>query len=520
MKKVYVLFFLVSLGIGIGLLFYIPLPGYMDADYYYAGARTLATGGGLNDFYIWNYLNPPTGIPFPSHQYWMPMASIIASITMMITHNSSLITARIPFVFLAALVPPFMVYISFLYTKKQTIALLSGILAVLSGYFLRYLTQTDTFAILMLCGLVLILLLKGVAENPSWKKFISLGFICGVLYLSRAEGILWLVFVIVYIVIILRYQKHTKRIAIKLLSLIFGFTLITGGWFLHNYLTFGSFSPISGLNSLWLTSYNDVFIYKSDIITFNRWLSYGWLNIFVDRLKAGGINLLTFLGIHSMFILIPGLIAGFWKEINQPVSRFFGIVYIFLFGLMSVIFPYAGSRGGFLHSEAVIQPYIWLVAAIGLVNLIERIPPKYQLTPKRLILGIGFLCFIISTFAVITISTNGIAGINQDARKSGEWLMANSRSKYVRVMTNNPPGYFVANHIPTIMIPVNGLDAVETAADQYGVTNLVIREEYLSELNLPNQFWDGSDRFELVHQFTSSIGEQIYILNFRRTESQ
>jgi hypothetical protein len=42
-------------------------PGYMDADYYYAGGRTLATGHGFTEMVLWNYLDNPAGLPHPSN---------------------------------------------------------------------------------------------------------------------------------------------------------------------------------------------------------------------------------------------------------------------------------------------------------------------------------------------------------------------------------------------------------------------------------------------------------------------
>ena len=56
-----------------------PAPGYMDADYYYAGGRQLATGHGFSESYLWNYLDDPTGLPHPSNAYWMPLASLLAA---------------------------------------------------------------------------------------------------------------------------------------------------------------------------------------------------------------------------------------------------------------------------------------------------------------------------------------------------------------------------------------------------------------------------------------------------------
>ncbi len=55
-------------------------PGYMDAYYYTVGAQQLAAGRGFTEPFIWNYLDDPSGLPRPSHQYWMPLPSILAAL--------------------------------------------------------------------------------------------------------------------------------------------------------------------------------------------------------------------------------------------------------------------------------------------------------------------------------------------------------------------------------------------------------------------------------------------------------
>ena len=56
-------------------------PNYMDAAYYLVGGQRLAQGLGFTDPYVWNYLDQPTGLPHPSHLYWMPLPSILVAIS-------------------------------------------------------------------------------------------------------------------------------------------------------------------------------------------------------------------------------------------------------------------------------------------------------------------------------------------------------------------------------------------------------------------------------------------------------
>ena len=62
-KRAYLLFYLAGLAV-IALAGWLQrAPGYMDADYYYAGGLALLKGGGLSQPFLWNYLDMPAGLP-------------------------------------------------------------------------------------------------------------------------------------------------------------------------------------------------------------------------------------------------------------------------------------------------------------------------------------------------------------------------------------------------------------------------------------------------------------------------
>ena len=79
-------------------------PNYMDAAYYLVGGQRLVQGFGFNDSYVWHYLDQPTGLPHPSHLYWMPLPSIMVAISQTI-FGVNYRAAQIPFVMLSALLP-------------------------------------------------------------------------------------------------------------------------------------------------------------------------------------------------------------------------------------------------------------------------------------------------------------------------------------------------------------------------------------------------------------------------------
>ena len=81
-------------------------PGYMDAEYYYAGGIRLAEGNGFTEELLWNYLDDPLGLPHPSHAYWMPLASLVAALGMKIAGSTHFWAARLGLMIIAGLVAP------------------------------------------------------------------------------------------------------------------------------------------------------------------------------------------------------------------------------------------------------------------------------------------------------------------------------------------------------------------------------------------------------------------------------
>ena len=75
-RKSTLLLFLAGLLVSVAAASFERVPGYMDADYYYAGALRLVAGQGAVEPYLWNYLNAPASLPAASFAYlgWVLVA--------------------------------------------------------------------------------------------------------------------------------------------------------------------------------------------------------------------------------------------------------------------------------------------------------------------------------------------------------------------------------------------------------------------------------------------------------------
>src|SRR5262245_60455010 len=105
----------------------------MDATYSYVNALNLATGRGFVEDFVWNYLSNPGLPPQPSHLYWMPLTSILASMGLVIG-GMSYRAAQIPFVLLSAALAPLSYSIARIVSTRRGVAWLAGLLAIFSGF--------------------------------------------------------------------------------------------------------------------------------------------------------------------------------------------------------------------------------------------------------------------------------------------------------------------------------------------------------------------------------------------------
>ena len=71
--RTYVLLFISGLILPIIIAQFQPFPGYLDADYYFAGGMQLVKGHGFNEPYLCNYLDGTTSLPHPSPPDEMPL---------------------------------------------------------------------------------------------------------------------------------------------------------------------------------------------------------------------------------------------------------------------------------------------------------------------------------------------------------------------------------------------------------------------------------------------------------------
>jgi len=482
----YIMFFIVGASAVIITSLFQQSPGYMDADYYYATGLRIANNEGLTEPFLWNYLGDFSSVSHPSHAYWLPLTSFISSLGMVLFRSQNFSTAQVGFILFAALVPPLTAKVAYRQTNEVGIAYLAGFLACFPVFYMPFLPITDSFGIMMVFGGLFFLI---ISHDLNVARSLLLGVIVGLMHLTRTEGFLWL-----GIAFITLYLKGQKKMWVYIACLA-GYLLIFGPWMIRNVVVFENPLGISGIQTMWITDYDQLFIYPADNLTFSRWWGQGIKSIMEDRLWGLKLNTITAIIVQGQIVLSPLLYLGIkrsWqsKEVKVGLAAW-GILFI----LMTFLFPLQGARGGFFHAGAALQPLIWSVAAAGLTSLVEwGVEHRnwiYQQAWSMLGMGLVVISFLTTSYVVKNrvigedVSTPVWNQPMNEYKMIGSTLTKLGVKKNDLVMINNPPGYYLATRSPAIVIPEGGKKALFEAAERYGAKYLILDRntpESLSEV--------------------------------------
>lgn len=486
-----VILFFISLVVVVGVATLQPVPGYMDADYYYAGGVSLFSGKGFSDPFLWNYLDDPTALPHPSHTYWMPLPSLLAWLGMVLLGRSDFLSARVWFLLMASLIAPLTAWLSFRLTGRRVSGWIAGGLAVFSGYYMVFVGLVETFAITMLGGAACLILIT--SNLKAWKKYLFLGLLMGCLHLTRADGLMWLVLGGLGLTVQGKREKWQAKQAVLVAGvLLAGYLAVMGAWYMRNLSLFGSLFPPGSGRVMWATEYDQMFSYPPGLLSFDAWLSAGLGPIMIGRWDALLANLQSTLAVEALIFLLPLILVGLWRLRKKAIIRLAGLMWLVLFSLMTLIFPLAGSRGGFFHAAAGVQVVFWAAAPAGLEAFIDIGVRRRNWKMDRAIKGFGFLFVLVAflfSLGLVWVRTMGETP-NQpawgkywrDYQQVDAALISLGAKPGDRVIVNNPPGYFNVNQRGALMIPNGDEHVVRQVAQKFDVRYLILDENSVKPL--------------------------------------
>lgn len=486
-RRDYLLLFLVGLVFNSAIARFQHSPGYMDADYYYAGGVRLFQGHGFTENYLWNYLDNPQTLPHPSHGYWFPLASILAAAGMWLAGTDTFAAARLGFILVAALVPPASAALAFSFTKKHSLALASGFLAVFCGYHAPFLPTTDNFGIFMLLGAVFFLLFpRAGIVSP-----LLMGLVAGLMNLARSDGILWLA--VGGGGLFLRWLEEKKPFLSSFLypALLFtlGYAIIMGPWMARNLSIWGTPLTPAGSRVLWMTRYDETFAWPPERVNYENWRAAGWdaaLAGRVDALKLNVVNSIAAQGVVLLAVFAP---IGLWVLRKDLRARMAALTWLALFVVLTFIFPFAGSRGSFFHAAAALQPVWWAAAPVAVEFLVGKARQRGRFTPAAFAI---FRFALVVFLGVITLFLVYISVIEKDWNefqrvylRAEQILVENGARPSDVVIVANAPGYFAVNRRSAIIVPDEDLETTRKLARQFGARFLILEKTYYTDPMIP-----------------------------------
>ncbi len=487
----YAILFAVGLLVPLAVSRFQDLPGYMDADYYFAGGIQLAQGKGFNEPYIWNYLSDPQRLPNPSHTYWMPLASIVSALGMWVSGLTTYAAGRAPFILLSACVPLLVAALAFKIMHRARFAMVSGLLSIFSMYYAPFMPVPDNYALYMILGATFLLL---APRSDRWIP-LALGALSGLLTLSRSDGLLWLglagltmfwknqLFLKVQNVKITEPLEPTQVLLRKLftswLTVFLGYLLVAGFWHYRNYTLFDSFLAPGGERLLWLENYNQTFVYPPEGLTREAFLQAGWDAALQDRISAFQSNLGNTLAAQGEIFLLPFILLGLWQLQSNLRARIAITGWLILFAVMTVLFPFAGTRGSFFHAGAAFQPMWWVAAPIGLDFALHWARRRGRFMDKSASLVfqtvLVLLAVIMTAYLVnFRVIASGWAQDDVIYPSVEEMFQENGIGPTDVVIVRNPPGYFIASNRPAVALPFGDESTILTVAEKFGAGYLVL----------------------------------------------
>jgi hypothetical protein len=454
-------------------------PGTMDACYYYSGGWNLFQGRGLNEYFSWNYLEGSISLPHPGFLYWMPLTSFFAAAGLFLFHGGFR-EAQIPFLLLAAGFPLWVWWLGLKLTGSFRVGMVAGFLSIFSGFYSIYWLNTESFLLFAWIGSLAFYCLSVLLRRPRGYLAVLTGVLCGLAHLTRADGILFVP--LAGLILLFASSVSWLRRGIYFFGVLAGYFLTSGFWYLRNWLTFGSLLPSATGSALWLTAYNDLFHLPATDLTAGRFFAGGLLPLLAARGTALLWNAETALFVLGMVFLFPFICRGAYLLRKQPVIAIGSGYFLLIFIVMSIVYPFQGSRGGFFHSSAALLPLAAVAASLGLEDVIAWLGKirNWRIEEATTFFGIGFVLLAMAATGVIF--TQRVIG--RDPNQT-DWSALNADypdgtrrlenlAPDTLFMVNNPPCFYVQTGKRAIPIPDGGPETLLAEADRSGAQYVIL----------------------------------------------
>ncbi|MEJ2738193.1 MAG: glycosyltransferase family 39 protein, partial [Anaerolineae bacterium] len=418
--------------------------------------------------------------------YWMPLTAILGWLGVQVLGNS-FAAIQAPFVLLSALLPRVAYTVAWDLTGQRKHAVLAGLLSLFPGFSAHVFVLPDNFAPFALAGSVCLWSTgRGLRERkPLW--FGLAGLTAGLAHLSRADGLLLagIALVAVWIQGLFAFRERAKlrQTARTLLAgmalLVSGYLLVMGPWFVRNWLVTGTPLGGSGLKTIFLTTYDDMFAYGRPL-TLENYLAWGWGEILRSKAQALLFNLQRFWVENLLVVLLPFSALGLWNLRRERLLWPFLLYLPLLFLAMTLVFTFPGIRGGLFHSGGALLPFLFAAAGPGLEVALRWAARRFRSWHIRKAWSV-FSAGLVGLAALVMVFALWQAGVfsgkwNQrdlEYGELGDWLAEHGAAQAVIMVGDAPAFTWHTGHM-AIAVPNEPLETILAVADRYGARYLVL----------------------------------------------
>lgn len=451
-----------------------PAPNYTDAYYHFNAASRLVAGHGLTDPYLWTYIGAPERLPesgvFASHTYWMPLTSLIAAVGMFLFGAAGDYGAAQVGLILCYAAAVWLAYaLGWRFGRARRHAWVAGLVALFSGFFVRFWGAVDTFAPYAAFGGGCLIALGAGLERPNsrWRWMLA-GTLAALGHLTRADGLLLLI-VGYLLLVISRGLRPSMRLQAALL-LTAGYLVVMTPWLLRNLSAIGTPFPLGGTQAIWFTEYNDLFKFPPDSSP-ERLFALGLTDVWETRATALVNNLGTFIAVEGLIAMTPLMVIGWFIHRRDPFARAFAWYALGLHLAMTFVFPFPGYRGGLFHSAAALVPFWSAFGAAGLDAVVEWIARRR----RRWRVGMAKMVFATALVALAIGLSFVAAGRAQPDRADPALLSAlRALPAGSRVMINDVARLYYETGLPGVVLPNEPPEVIAEIARRYAVTHVVV----------------------------------------------
>ena len=156
-----------------------------------------------------------------------------------------------------------------------------------------------------------------------------------------------------------------------------------------------------------------------------------------------------------------------------------------LFFVMTVVFPFAGARGGFFHAGTAFQPLWWAVAPLGLERTVRFVRDHNMLNDLAYGVFRGALvgiCVLLTGLIIwLRILQPGWQPEEELYVQVEQFLLERGASPGEIAIVRNPPGYYLISGRSTIVMPPGGPEAILALAARYEAVYFVLEPEGVLE---------------------------------------